>query len=691
MAKIGLALSGGGFRATLFHLGILRFLKDIDLLKQVTDIASVSGGSILAAHLTLHWDRYTGSDEEFDEAVSEVVKFVQFDVRNHVVRRMPLLYPARVLARLTRRSSRNLTPNAVLEKCYEQYLYGDRCLYELPEAPMLHILATNVSNGGLSVFNRKGLFVQQRSEEGNAQFSYVPGRMARIPRVVGASSAFPGFFPPVEFTAADLGVHEGEFASEYFTDGGVYDNLGIRAFSWLKQTGNEFDEVYVSDAGKPFQILTDQTLGFVGQSVRASDILWDRVWQLERENFGKQPDFAFIPIAETVEHDEHPTLPPVVQAEVQTIRTDLDCFSDEEINALAQHGYEVARKIYRQSHPDAEVTGLPGERWAPVPDKILPAPDAAPTHSGAASPITAAARRLRHSSARRVWSTLLNPRDWTSYLYVALAIFVFGYLPLQVYQLYKKSQVQGQVIDSIASGNPDIRDILELLDDKPLADWQPIQVKEIDQPSEADTSGVEILDYSRIIDLRHWRPEAKDPADQGAVYVKDRIMLILPEDSNASTERGARVMFSFPSLFDDVEFQQPEQRFQAEFRRLSKPTSDYGVDRWYYEIEYDLKGLPRGEPATITLEMMARIPTPVSRAPFITRFKTDLVTVWMLFPEDRPYQNYELVTYPANKSEAPTVMNSRYEIQHPYGSLIGWSVVNPEIGQVYECRWTNEP
>ena len=134
----------------------------------------------------------------------------------------------------------------------------------------------------------------------------MPGHMASIARVVGASSAFPGFFPPVEITAADLGVREGQFATEYFTDGGVYDNLGLRAFSWLQHQKIEFDEILVSDAGKPFQILSDATLGLVGQSMRATDILWDRVWQLEKENFGKQTGFVFLPITETVDPADDP-------------------------------------------------------------------------------------------------------------------------------------------------------------------------------------------------------------------------------------------------------------------------------------------------------------------------------------------------------------------------------------------------
>lgn len=60
---LSLALSGGGFRATLFHLGVIRHLYEQKTLHHVTKIASVSGGSILAAHLVLHWGDYTNYEE----------------------------------------------------------------------------------------------------------------------------------------------------------------------------------------------------------------------------------------------------------------------------------------------------------------------------------------------------------------------------------------------------------------------------------------------------------------------------------------------------------------------------------------------------------------------------------------------------------------------------------------------------
>lgn len=95
------------------------------------------------------------------------------------------------------------------------------------------------------------------------------------------------------------------------------------------------------------------------------------------------------------------------------------------------------------------------------------------------------------------------------------------------------------------------------------------------------------------------------------------------------------------------------------------------------------------EPVTIEIELIGNVPKTV-RAPFVTHTKTDLISVWLLFPAERPYKTYSLVSYPVDRSEPPKIMNNRYVIDHPYGFLIGWSVVNPEENRVYECRWTTE-
>src|SRR5688500_18292954 len=59
---IALCLSGGGYRAMLFHLGVAWYLSDAGYLQKLARISSVSGGSITAGVLALAWPRLSGTD-----------------------------------------------------------------------------------------------------------------------------------------------------------------------------------------------------------------------------------------------------------------------------------------------------------------------------------------------------------------------------------------------------------------------------------------------------------------------------------------------------------------------------------------------------------------------------------------------------------------------------------------------------
>src|SRR3954470_24161552 len=196
--KIGLALSGGGFRASLYHLGVVRFLRDGGILPRISHITSVSGGSIFAAHLALNWDRYNGSPGEFDSVASEFLAFMRLDVRNRIARRFLLAIPLRAPRRLLGLSNRRLTRTGLLEYYYERYLYGDTSLFELPERPALHILSTNLSEGCLCSFDRDGLLMMRRQPGDTFRMDRIRAGLATVPIAIAASSAFPGFFPPLE-------------------------------------------------------------------------------------------------------------------------------------------------------------------------------------------------------------------------------------------------------------------------------------------------------------------------------------------------------------------------------------------------------------------------------------------------------------------------------------------------------------
>jgi hypothetical protein len=103
-----------------------------------------------------------GSDEEFDAAAAEFLSFVRMNVRSRILRRFPLTAPARCIRRLLGKSNRKLTRTGLLEREYAKFLYGGVSLFELPQSPKLHILATNLSEGCLCSFSRDGLSMVRR-------------------------------------------------------------------------------------------------------------------------------------------------------------------------------------------------------------------------------------------------------------------------------------------------------------------------------------------------------------------------------------------------------------------------------------------------------------------------------------------------------------------------------------------------
>src|SRR4051812_24001478 len=75
--KIALCLSGGGYRAMLFHLGALKYLNDAGWLPKLDRVSSVSGGSITSGVLGTRWSRLNfagGVAANFDELITTPVR-----------------------------------------------------------------------------------------------------------------------------------------------------------------------------------------------------------------------------------------------------------------------------------------------------------------------------------------------------------------------------------------------------------------------------------------------------------------------------------------------------------------------------------------------------------------------------------------------------------------------------------------
>src|SRR6185369_11248492 len=77
IGKIGLALSGGGFRASLYHIGVLARLAELDVLRHVEVLSCVSGGSIIGAHYYLEIRKLLQTKSQAQITGQDYVNIVQ--------------------------------------------------------------------------------------------------------------------------------------------------------------------------------------------------------------------------------------------------------------------------------------------------------------------------------------------------------------------------------------------------------------------------------------------------------------------------------------------------------------------------------------------------------------------------------------------------------------------------------------
>ncbi|MBN9120698.1 MAG: patatin-like phospholipase family protein [Planctomycetes bacterium] len=381
--KIGLALSGGGFRATLFHLGVVRYLHEAGLLRNVTHICSVSGGSILAGHLALNWEQYL---KDFDRAAGELIAFIRSDVRGRVLRRWAFSAAAFGLPRLLAPGRWSRT--ALLQAEYDA-LYRGATLFDVERAggPKLHVVASSMTNGQLVSFGEGRITVcnppirPSDPERAVPEVSVAKANPVPLALAVAASSAFPPLFPPVKVTHEILGLSRGEFPNgHHLADGGVFDNLGIRKLLLLSQpsAAPPYDIALVSDAQRvlSLEMESEYTL-LTSRATRASDMMMDRVRVFESaaltdwaNRIGKRAIFCRL---QDGLDDKDPLYRPREENAIQNVRTDLDAFDPHEINALVAQGFGVARQAW-QRDGRADPSPLPGSdpyqqtgwrRWQP--------------------------------------------------------------------------------------------------------------------------------------------------------------------------------------------------------------------------------------------------------------------------------------------------------------------------------------
>lgn len=298
--KIGLALSGGGYRAAAYHIGTLRALNRLGILDKVDVISAVSGGSITAAYYALHKDNY----EKFE---SSFIKKLQRGVLcSTIVYLLLLLSISLLVASLV--NWWLLIPEVIIllicwywilpvscfiECSYNRLFFKNKKLSDLPQKPLVAINATDVSNGKLYTFSQLKMGGYPYYKNGdNTQFT--------IAKAVMASSCVPFAFSPIKISKKFC---KEDTKTPILIDGGLYDNQGTHKLSTPKSLYHT-DYIIVSDAGNT-QINSKWILNPICLLIKTSDIMMDRIKRFQRyQNIYTRANpnrYAYVPLEWNIE------------------------------------------------------------------------------------------------------------------------------------------------------------------------------------------------------------------------------------------------------------------------------------------------------------------------------------------------------------------------------------------------------
>jgi len=217
-SAVGLCLSGGGYRATLFHAGGVIRLNELGVLPRLSRVSSVSGGSICAGILGMNWSKLKFDADGIATNLGEV--FVKpcldatartLDIRVSLEGLLPFVSAGNRLSHL-----------------YDRFIFNGFKLNALPESPVFVFNATNLQTSGLIRFTRRYIADWRALMCENHQVS--------LADAVAASSAFPPILSPLrlDLSGETVSTPPGARFSDpelhrqpVLVDGGVYDNLGL--------------------------------------------------------------------------------------------------------------------------------------------------------------------------------------------------------------------------------------------------------------------------------------------------------------------------------------------------------------------------------------------------------------------------------------------------------------------------------
>lgn len=355
--NIGLVLSGGGTRAAVFHLGVLKYLAEQGMLDEVSRISTVSGGSLVTALIFSRNNmKWTMTKTEWDDVFSELETLL---TTKSLLSKRSALNPFNWLY-LHRRS-------ALVARLLEQKWGVSGSLQDLPATPKWQINATTYQTGKNWHFSKEkmGDWVYGFLNEPKFPIAKACAASAAVPYALGALKLIidnPDVFEESEYNNNEKFKPSERPKTLHLWDGGVYENLGTERFAKIGSSPEGCDFVLISDASAPLKPNPPKFFKNPFASPRLFDVTSEQTRSLRVRAFWKDKNNkalnmngAHVPIGKTVkeideyndkkrtneEYQQFLSQEDVLKAARHS--TTLKKLSQEDFNRLVRHGYENAQ------------------------------------------------------------------------------------------------------------------------------------------------------------------------------------------------------------------------------------------------------------------------------------------------------------------------------------------------------------
>lgn len=416
--RLGLALSGGGFRASFYHLGVLARMAELGMLKHVESLSTVSGGSIVGAAYYLLLKNLLESKTDHEITDSDYVELVQ-ELEKHFLSAVQKNLRMRTFANPLK-NIRMIMPNYsrsdTIGELYEYHIYrplinvGNRRIRmsdlliqprgvkqsfhpcdtvngnpgRKHKVPVFMINAASLNSGHNWYFTAMSMGeipprnltfrdIDKRDRYRRMRYDEITSRSPYflLGNAVAASAGVPGIFPPMAISNLykDRRVQ--------LVDGGVYDNQGIASLLDLDCVCSDF---IVSDASGQIDAIDKPRTDLLSVLFSSSSILMRRVREEIVNNLMQTQDkrVAYFHLTHGLparKIDWAPSDKIEIEADYSTsqfnvseeaqralskIRTDLDSFTDVEAGCLEADGYQMSKSELLKLKPYISSSSLQG-------------------------------------------------------------------------------------------------------------------------------------------------------------------------------------------------------------------------------------------------------------------------------------------------------------------------------------------